>query len=151
MDKRKDKRNKAEQFRKSKKNFFKRGCKIGIKSDAEIFVLIKRKGKLYKFTNTNRPSWPSQAEIVRSTSLKIPVNWPLKDCSKATAKTAADFEPKPRQSKDTESSPAASGQDFALSALGIKAPTALRLDLCSPRRLRGQKEVHGYWINILFK
>jgi hypothetical protein len=57
-----DKRNKAEQFRKSKNNFFFRGYKIGIKSDVEMFILMKRKGKFYTFTNTDHLF--SQAEIV---------------------------------------------------------------------------------------
>jgi hypothetical protein len=59
-----DKRNKAEQFRKSRKNFFQRAYKIGIKSDVEMFILMKRKGKLYTFTNTDHSFWPSQVEIV---------------------------------------------------------------------------------------
>jgi hypothetical protein len=66
MDKKKEKRNKAEQFRKSKQNFFRRAYKIGVKSDTEIFILMKRKGRTYTFTNTNTPSWPSQAQIVRN-------------------------------------------------------------------------------------
>jgi len=48
-----DKRNKSEQFRKSKINFFKRGRKIGVNSDAEIFIWIRRKGKCYTFANTD--------------------------------------------------------------------------------------------------
>lgn len=59
-----DKRNKAEQFRKSKNNFFRRAIRIGIKSDVEMFILMKRKGKSYTFTNTDDPFWPSQAKIV---------------------------------------------------------------------------------------
>ena len=58
-----DKRNKAEQFRKARNNFFKRGYKIGIQSDAEMFILIKRKDKVYTFTNTNLPFYAYQAII----------------------------------------------------------------------------------------
>ena len=50
-----DKRNKAEQFRKSKKNFFRKGYKIGITSNVEMWILMKRKGKNYTFTNTDTP------------------------------------------------------------------------------------------------
>lgn len=55
---------KAEQFRKTKKNFFRRGHKIGITSNVEIFVSMRRKGRLYTFTNTENKPFPSQAEIV---------------------------------------------------------------------------------------
>jgi hypothetical protein len=63
-----DKRNKAEQFRKARNNFFKRGYKIGIKSDAEMFILIKRKDKAYTFTNMNVPFCACQA-IVRNIAI----------------------------------------------------------------------------------
>ena len=59
-----EKRKKAEQFRKSKKNLFYRAYTIGIKSDVEMFISMKRNGKFYTFTNTDRPFWPSQVEMV---------------------------------------------------------------------------------------
>ncbi|KAH8674405.1 hypothetical protein BGZ60DRAFT_429414 [Tricladium varicosporioides] len=108
-----DKRNKAEQFRKARKNLFKRCYKIGVTSDAEMFILVKRKGKSYTFTNTNVPLWEFQ---------KI-------DYSKTVAKTAADFEPTCQQGKKVEFS-RISGRNSALSTLGIKVPAAPQLDLC---------------------
>ncbi|RDL36279.1 uncharacterized protein BP5553_06891 [Venustampulla echinocandica] len=107
-----DKRNKAEQFRKAKKNFFKRGYKIGLKSDAEIFILIKRKDKSYSFTNTNLPFCTCQAI----------------DYNKTIAKTATDFEPTSSQERNTGFSQAIC-KDSALSILGIKAPTPPQLEL----------------------
>ena len=61
-----NKRTKAEQFRKARNNFFKRGYKIGIQSDAEMFILIKRKDTSYTFSNTSHPFWTSQTETVRN-------------------------------------------------------------------------------------
>ena len=42
-------RNKSEQFRKARNNFFRRGHEICRKSDAEMFILIKRNNKFSRF------------------------------------------------------------------------------------------------------
>jgi hypothetical protein len=48
-----DRRVKSEQFQKTRNNWFKRGFKIGYTSKAELWVVIKRKGKFYTMTNTD--------------------------------------------------------------------------------------------------
>lgn len=58
-----DRRGKSEQFRKTRNNYFKRGFKIGDTSEAELWVVMKRKDKFFTFMNTDNPL-PSQAEIV---------------------------------------------------------------------------------------
>jgi hypothetical protein len=65
-------RRKAEQFRKAKNNFFHRGHQICYKSEAKMYVLIERKGKFYRFTNSTRLLHISQAEIVSSADSKHP-------------------------------------------------------------------------------
>jgi hypothetical protein len=57
-------RNKSEQFRKARNNYFKRGNEICQKSEAEILVLIRRRGKFYKFWNSDDLLHVSEEEIV---------------------------------------------------------------------------------------
>jgi len=59
-----DTRAKSEQFRKRKKNYFKRGHSIGVTCNAELFVLFKRNGKFHTFTNMEEIVLPTQEEIV---------------------------------------------------------------------------------------
>lgn len=60
-------RNKAEQFRKAKKNFFRRGHEICFKSDAEMLILVKRNDKFHRFFNAEDMLHVSQAEVVSTT------------------------------------------------------------------------------------
>jgi hypothetical protein len=57
-------RNKAEQFRKARNNYFRRGHEICHKSDADILVLIRRKGKFYRFSSSDNLMHVSEEEIV---------------------------------------------------------------------------------------
>jgi hypothetical protein len=59
-------RNKAEQFRKARNNYFRRGHEICCKSEAEVLVLIRRKGKFYRFSSSDNILHVSEAEIVSS-------------------------------------------------------------------------------------
>ncbi|XMA13702.1 hypothetical protein WAI453_006493 [Rhynchosporium graminicola] len=59
-----DKRAKTEQFRKRKNNFFHRGYDIGVACDTEVFILFRRNGKFYTFTNTEKLVWPTKEDIV---------------------------------------------------------------------------------------
>jgi hypothetical protein len=65
-----DKRAKSEQFRKRKNNYFQTGYDIGITCDSDLFVMFKRKGKFYTFTNMDEVVLPTQEEIVSKRSLK---------------------------------------------------------------------------------
>jgi hypothetical protein len=57
-------RRKAEQFRKARNNYWRRGYEIGHKCGAEMLVLMRRNGKIYRFTNSDSLLRLSQAEIV---------------------------------------------------------------------------------------
>ena len=61
---RKARRNKSEQFRKSRNNYFRRGHEICRKSEANMLVLIERKGRYYRFLSSDSLSHLSEAEIV---------------------------------------------------------------------------------------
>lgn len=65
-----EKRNKAKLFRKARKNYFRRGYKISVKSDAKIFILIKKNEKSYTFTNTSIPFFGFQGEAVGNINFK---------------------------------------------------------------------------------
>jgi len=58
-----EKRNKAEQFRKARNNFFKRGYQIGINSDTKMFIWMERKDKLYTFANMSLTSCVCKAKV----------------------------------------------------------------------------------------
>jgi hypothetical protein len=64
-----EKRAKSEQFRKRRNNYFQRGYDIGIACEAELFVLIRKKDKIYTFTNMDE--LPNQEEYVSEISLKV--------------------------------------------------------------------------------
>lgn len=61
---RKTRRNKAEQFRKSRNNFFRKGYAICRKSDAKMHILIERKGKYYRMLTSHSLLHVAEAEIV---------------------------------------------------------------------------------------
>jgi hypothetical protein len=50
---------KTKGFENSKGNYFKRGFNIGKDHQAEVFVLIKKNGVSYTFTNTDMVRWPA--------------------------------------------------------------------------------------------
>lgn len=54
----------AERFRKSRNNFFFRGHKICVKSEAEMLILIKRRGKFYRFYTTESLLHITEGEVV---------------------------------------------------------------------------------------
>jgi hypothetical protein len=49
----------TEAFKNSKSNYFTRGFNIGKDHQAEVFVLIKKDGVSYTFTNTDLLLWPA--------------------------------------------------------------------------------------------
>lgn len=119
-----EKKTKAEQFRKSKNNYFKRGYNIGKKSQVEIFVLMKRNDKFWTFINTDRPFWSSQADIVSQTVPELPSHTAkrLKNRNIAVAKTAADFETGNSTEQDVTSQSAAPEQIPTVPKSGVEAP-----------------------------
>ena len=72
MDK-KARRNKSEQFRKSRNNYFHRGYDICRKSEAKMLVLIERKGKYYRFLSSDSLLHLSEEEIVSKGMLPLPL------------------------------------------------------------------------------
>lgn len=57
-------RNRSERFRKARNNLFKRGNEISCKNKAEMLILIRRKGKFYRFCNSDDLLHISETEIV---------------------------------------------------------------------------------------
>ncbi|KAH8772309.1 hypothetical protein BGZ57DRAFT_855392 [Hyaloscypha finlandica] len=144
-----DKRAKSEQFRKRRNNYFQRGYDIGITCETDMFILFKRKGKFYTFTNMDELVWPTQEEIVSKIGLKA--NYFKSDLHKqrnlVISKTAADFATTSRAknnasraNKTTSSLPNTSSNVSAFSALNIKTPESPQLDLSSQRGLGGWKD-----------
>lgn len=142
-----DKRAKSEQFRKRRNNYFQRGYDIGITCETDMFVLFKRNGKFYTFTNMDE--LPSQEEFVSKMGLKA--NYfksdPPKQRNLVISKTAADFATTSRAkknarraSKTTSSLPNTSSNVSTFSALSIKTPESPQLDLSSQQGLGGWKE-----------
>jgi len=60
-------RNKSEQFRKARNNFFRRGNEICFKTEAEMLILIKRNDKFYRFVNGDDLLDVSGADVVSTT------------------------------------------------------------------------------------
>ena len=54
----------SERFRKARNNFFRRGKTICSKSGAEMLVLIRRRGKCYRFSTSDSLLHLSEREIV---------------------------------------------------------------------------------------
>ena len=54
----------SEQFRKARNNFFHRGKAICDKTGAEMLVLVKRRGKFYRFFTSDDLLRISEAEVV---------------------------------------------------------------------------------------
>lgn len=54
----------SEQFRKARNNLFYRGKKICSKNGAEMLILIKRRGKFYRFSTSDSLLHISEAEVV---------------------------------------------------------------------------------------
>ncbi|KAH7016634.1 hypothetical protein B0J12DRAFT_705646 [Macrophomina phaseolina] len=56
----------SEQFRKRKKNYFRRALEISQQSGADIYVLIRRNGVHYSFNSTNSSAWPPDPKDLSS-------------------------------------------------------------------------------------
>ncbi|CZT53517.1 uncharacterized protein RSE6_15137 [Rhynchosporium secalis] len=143
-----DKRAKAEQFRKRKNNFFHRGYDIGVACDTEVFILFRRNGKFYTFTNTEELVWTKE-DIVSQMYSRRNSSWsnPSKQRNLVMSKTAVDYETTSRAQKKaskankTNSSPSNTSEDTSISRLlGMKAPESPQLDEPSQRRVESWKE-----------
>ena len=56
-----------EKFRNRKNNILKKGDELRLLCGADVYILLRRKGRLYEYKSIDRPSWPpSSEEIVRT-------------------------------------------------------------------------------------
>src|SRR5437762_9682502 len=56
-----------EKFRKRKNNILKKGDELRLLCGADVFILLRRKGRYYTYKSTDQPSWPPTLEqIVRT-------------------------------------------------------------------------------------
>jgi hypothetical protein len=143
-----DKRAKSEQFRKRKNNYFQTGYDIGITCDSDLFVMFKRKGKFYTFTNMDEVVLPTQEEIVSRVSKRTISNLTFsKQRNLVISKTAADYATTSRAKRKRSRankiiSPPPNTSDDALSALGIKTPVSPKLDLRSQQAVSQLGRLH---------
>ena len=56
-----------EKFRKRKNNILKKGDELRLLCEADVYILLRRKGRYYTYKSTDQPSWPPTLEkIVRT-------------------------------------------------------------------------------------
>jgi hypothetical protein len=73
-DKMASKLNKAadEKFRKRKNNIVKKGDELRLLCEADVFILLHRKGRYYTYKSTDQPSWPPTLEkIIRTVEMLL--------------------------------------------------------------------------------
>ncbi|KAI9774178.1 MAG: hypothetical protein M1839_001880 [Geoglossum umbratile] len=53
-----------EKFRKRKNNILKKGDELRLLCGADVFILLRRKGRYYTYKSTDQPSWPPTLEKI---------------------------------------------------------------------------------------
>ena len=51
-----------EKFRKRKNNILKKGDELQLLCEADVYILLYRKGRYYTYKSTDQPSWPPPLE-----------------------------------------------------------------------------------------
>jgi len=56
-----------EKFRKRKNNILKKGNELRLLCEADVYILLRRKGRYYTYNSTNQPSWPPSSDEIVNT------------------------------------------------------------------------------------
>ena len=56
-----------EKFRKRKNNILKKGDELRLLCEADVYILLHRKGRYYTYNSTNQPSWPPSSDEIVNT------------------------------------------------------------------------------------